>query len=96
MDRITDGDPDVQQSKAGNNAAHGSVCSEPCKLRNHAEETIFIPKVGPRQGHDKQAQIQPDDDAQKQIDTSQPNGSVVFFVDCLWCRIRSAFGRAVW
>jgi len=68
FNRIADGDPDIQQPQSGNNAAHNTIRSQPGNLRNEAEKMIVTPGVGPRQCHNQQAKIEPDDNAKKKID----------------------------
>ena len=72
VDGIVDGDPDIEQAEAGDDAAGDSVEGERSEMRDEGKELVFVPEVQPGQDNDDESQVKTNDDANEEVEALKP------------------------
>jgi hypothetical protein len=72
MDRIVNPDPDVQQAKAGDNAASHSIERKRREMGNEKQKVVIAPEVRPGKNNQNKPEIKPDHDPHGKLQVLQP------------------------
>jgi hypothetical protein len=76
MHGVEDGDPDVEQTEAGDDAAGESVERDGGEMRDEQKNMVVAPEVQPGQRDEDNAEIEADDDTDGELKVLQPSRSL--------------------
>jgi hypothetical protein len=74
MDGVDDGDPDIEQAEAGDQAARDAVQEQRREMRQDDQQAVLIPKTqpGPGQNKNDEAEVEAHNHADKEVEALQP------------------------